>query len=58
MKGNLLKKLTVKLEEKKAEASKYLDPKTNKFPYTALNNLFPEGVDPAKKEQYLSDAEF
>lgn len=33
MKGRILKGVTLKLEEKKEEASKFLDPKTNKFPY-------------------------
>ena len=58
MKGNIFKKLATVVEEKKVEASKFLDPQTSKFPYTDLNNQFPQGVDPARKEQYLSDAEF
>lgn len=58
MQGNLLKKLTVKVEEKKVEESKFLDPNTNKFSYEALKTNVPEGVDPTKKEAYLSDQEF
>lgn len=33
MKGKLGKGFTLKIEEKKTEASKYLDPSTNKFTY-------------------------
>ncbi|KAL0488032.1 villin [Acrasis kona] len=36
----------------------YLDPKSNKFPYAELKNNFPKGVDPVKKELYLSSDEF
>lgn len=49
--------MTVKLEEKKIEESKYLDPSSNKFGYEKLKG-FPEGVDPSKKEAYLSSEEF
>jgi len=35
-----------------------LDPDTNIFPYSELKDKFPKGVDPAKKEMYLSDEEF
>jgi hypothetical protein len=51
-------------EEKIAEIKKekgvdeYLDPKSNKFPYSELKGLFPKGVEPTKKEQYLSAEEF
>ena len=58
MKGNVFKKMAVIVEEKKEEESKWLDPKNNKFSYEALAHSFPEGVDPTKKEAYLSDAEF
>ncbi len=47
-----------KVEEAKQEANKYLDPKTNKFEYENLKDKFPEGVDPTKKELYLSDEQF
>ena len=46
------------MEEKKEEEAKFLDPKTNKFTYDQLKTAFPEGVDPTKKEAYLSDEEF
>ena len=58
MKGKLLKGFTVKMEEAKEAASKWLDPKTNKFDYELLKGKFPEGVDPTKKETYLSDEQF
>ena len=35
-----------------------LDPETNKFPYEVLRSSFPDGVEPTKKEYYLSDEEF
>ena len=54
----MLKGAIAKVEEVKKEASKYLDPNTNKFDYSALNGKFPEGVDPAKKEAYLDDKQF
>ena len=37
---------------------KYLDPKTNKFDVAILKSTFPEGVDPAIKEQYLTPEQF
>ncbi len=58
MKGNLFKKMTIKMEEKKIEESKFLDPKTNKFSYESLKNECHEGMDPTKKEAYLTDEEF
>ena len=58
MKGKILKGVTLKLEEKKEEASKFLDAKTSKFSYEQLNGQFPEGVDPTRKEAYLSEEEF
>ena len=35
-----------------------MDPKTNKFTYDQLKDLFPEGVKGSHKEYYLSDADF
>lgn len=58
MKGKLLKGATIIVEEKKAEAAKFLDPATHSFPYEALKGSFPEGVDPTMKEAYLSDGDF
>jgi hypothetical protein len=58
MKGRLLKGVTLKMDKAKEEASKWLDPKTNKFPYDQLNGKFPEGVDPTRKEAYLNDQQF
>ena len=58
IKGNMLRGLTLKVEEAKVEASKYLDPSTNKFPYEDLKGAFPEGVDPTRREAYLSDEDF
>lgn len=40
------------------ESQGYLDPETNKFPLDALLNEFPSGVQPDKKEYYLSDEDF
>ena len=56
MKGRLLRGITAKVEERKEEASKFLDPATNKFDYEHLKGQFPEGVDPTNKQAYLSDA--
>jgi len=36
----------------------YLDPEGSKFDYAELNGKFPEGVDPTRKEAYLTDAQF
>jgi len=36
----------------------FADPEATKFSYEELSSGIPAGVDPAKKEQYLSDAEF
>jgi len=49
-----------KIQEIKNEKGEgvYLDPKTNKFPYAELNGKFPKGVDPVKKELYLTSEEF
>ena len=48
-------------EEKKSEEErqkKYLDPASNKFDYELLKGQFPNGVDPTRKESYLSDEQF
>lgn len=55
MKGNLLKGMTQKMEETKEEASKFLDPKTHKFDLEELKTTFPEGIDPTRKEAYLTE---
>jgi len=49
-----------KIQEIKAEKGEgvYLDPKSNKFPYDELKSSFPKGVDPVKKELYLTAEEF
>ena len=39
-------------------ASKFQDPRELKLSYEQLKAGLPGGVDPAKKEQYLSDADF
>jgi len=39
-------------------AGGFKDPASNSFPYEELAGGTPEGVDPTKKEVYLSDAEF
>lgn len=36
----------------------YLDPDDNIFKYEQLKGQFPNGVDPVRKEEYLSDEEF
>lgn len=48
-------------EEKREEEErqkKYLDPTQNKFDYEQLKGQFPKGVDPTRKEAYLSDEQF
>lgn len=45
-------------EESKASDSKYLNPKEHKFDFATLTSSFPEGVNPAKKEDYLEDDVF
>ena len=57
------KSATIVEEEKKSEAlvedtKKYLDPEDNKFDYEALKGAFPPGVNPTKKELYLSEENF
>jgi len=47
----------VKRQEEE-RAKQYLDPTENKFSYAELNGVFPKGVDPTKKEAYLSEEEF
>ena len=50
--------MTMKVEEAKVEASKWHDPKVHKVDYELLKNAFPEGIDPTRKEAYLSDEQF
>lgn len=50
--------LKKRVEEEKELASKYLDPKTNKFDYETLKGKFPEGVNPTIKEAYLEENNF
>lgn len=64
-KGQTLKKggaaVSSAEEQKKEEEDrqkKYLDPASNKFDYEQLNGKFPAGVDPTRKEAYLSDEQF
>ena len=47
-------------EVKKSEESKNLDSETNKLDYEQLKGagVIPPGVDPSRKEAYLSDAQF
>lgn len=40
------------------KASNCLDPATNKFDIKELQAGIPEGVEPARKEAYLSDEQF
>ena len=51
---------TVEEVKKSEEASKnnYLDPASNKMEYDQLKKGIPQGVDPARKEAYLSDEKF
>ncbi len=60
MKGKLGKAGTVVFSEKEALVvdAKFLDPATNSFSYEALKGAFPEGVDPTRKEAYLSEEDF
>lgn len=39
----------------KKEESKFADPNTTKFDIAELKSGIPEGVDPTKKELYLSN---
>jgi hypothetical protein len=53
----------VEEEQKKPEApaedkNKYVDWETNKFDYEVLKGAFPPGVNPERKEAYLSDENF
>jgi hypothetical protein len=41
-----------------APAGGFLDPKSNSFSYEELSSGIPVGVNPAAKEQYLSDGDF
>ena len=45
-------------EETKASDDKFLNGKKHKFDLDALKSGFPEGVNPAKKEDYLEDDVF
>lgn len=47
----------VKRKEEERQ-NKYLDPESKKFDYAELNGKFPEGVDPTRKEAYLTEAQF
>jgi len=58
MKGKLLAGVTVKFEEAKQEANKYLDPAAHKFDYEQLKGQFPDGVEPSMKEAYLTEEQF
>ena len=40
------------------DKNKYLEPESNKFEYEVLKGAFPAGVNPEKKEAYLSDENF
>ena len=56
-----MKKEANPAEELKSEeerVNKYLDSTTNKFDYEQLKGVFPQGVDPTRKEAYLSDEQF
>ena len=58
MRGQFMTSVTLKVEEKKAYESQFLDPQTNKFPKDELIGSFPEGIDPTRKEEYLEEAVF
>ena len=48
-------------EESKQEEDRlkqYLDSSSNKFDYEQLKGQFPKGVDPTRKEAYLSEEQF
>lgn len=47
-----------KKEEKSVASGAFLDPETNKFDLADLQKGIPEGVEPSKKELYLSDEQF
>lgn len=46
----------VKKEEERQK--QYKDPAEHKLPYAELNGVFPAGIDPTRKEAYLTDEEF
>ena len=54
------KESTVQEEVKKSEESKYLDSEANKLDYEQLKGtgVIPAGVDPSRKEAYLSEGQF
>lgn len=43
---------------KKKKEGEFLDPRTSKFKLADLQGKFPKGVDPTKKELYLSAEDF
>jgi len=43
---------------KKKKDGEFLDPRNHKFPLEQLQGKFPKGVDPTKKELYLSAEDF
>lgn len=45
-------------EAKTGTKTEYVDPTAKVYDLKTLQTTFPEGVDPAKKEQYLSNADF
>ena len=48
-------------EESKQEEDRqkqYLDSSSNKFDYEKLKGQFPKGVDPTRKEAYLTEEQF
>ncbi len=57
MKGNLLGGLTKKVEEVKLEETKFEESKLTRYTHEELKG-FPTGVDPTRKEEYLSDEDF
>lgn len=46
------------MERLKDDGSEFLNPSDNKFKYEDLFKKFPKGVNPERKEEYLTDEEF
>ena len=46
------------LKNVQADAGQFLDPANNKFSLDVLRAGIPEGVNPAKKEYYLTEEDF
>lgn len=46
------------MEQLEKTGSEFLDPATNKFTYEQLFKKFPPGVQPDRKQDYLTDEEF